>query len=208
MEDKRMHFSYSETVNHILALALLGMAPIALAAQDATKPDVKTYANSTASSNAASKWDIFAGFSYLSPRVASDGFDSFDSTGIRYGAIGSVSRYFNKYVGVQFEGDYHNDNNEDHPTSTDFEGGSGGLCWQLLLSKSVGLGGYGRWRFGLQHAIVQPPFGASPVPGRLPVQPARRYCRFQYASLERRRCVPHRFLCAACAGVPGLLNQP
>jgi outer membrane protein OmpA-like peptidoglycan-associated protein len=127
MEDIRMHSSYSKSVNHILALALIGMAPIALAAQDAAKPNAKTYARSAASNNAASKWDIFAGFSYLSPNVASDGFDNFDSTGIRYGAIGSVSRYFNKYVGVQFEGDYHNDNNENHATSTDFEGGSGGL---------------------------------------------------------------------------------
>jgi len=106
-----MHFSYSKTINHIFALALIGMASMAMAAQDATKPDVKIYASKTASDNAASKWDIFAGFSYLSPKVASDGFDNFDSTGIRYGAIGSVSRYFNKYAGVQFEGDYHNDNN-------------------------------------------------------------------------------------------------
>jgi len=103
------------------------MVPIALVAQDVAKPDVKTYARNTASNNAASKWDIFVGFSYLSPNVASDGFDNFDSTSIRYGAIGSVSRYFNKYAGVQFEGDYHNDDNEGHPTSTDFEGGSGGL---------------------------------------------------------------------------------
>jgi outer membrane protein OmpA-like peptidoglycan-associated protein len=122
-----MHSSYSESVKYILALALIGVAPIALAAQDAAKPDVKTYANSTASDNAASKWDIFAGFSYLSPNVASDGLGNFDNTGIRYGAIGSVSRYFNKYAGVQFEGDYHNDSDEDHRTSSDFEGGSGGL---------------------------------------------------------------------------------
>jgi outer membrane protein OmpA-like peptidoglycan-associated protein len=122
-----MHSSHSESVKYILALALIGVAPIALAAQDAAKPDVKTYANSTASDNAASKWDIFAGFSYLSPNVASDGLGNFDNTGIRYGAIGSVSRYFNKYAGVQFEGDYHNDSDEDHRTSSDFEGGSGGL---------------------------------------------------------------------------------
>jgi len=84
----------------------------------------------------------------------------FDLTGIRYGAIGSVSRYFNRYVGVQFEGDYHNDNNEQRSTSSDFEGGSGGLnpavpdrkihaicpcscrwreCGQLLLQQSVGV---------------------------------------------------------------------
>jgi outer membrane protein OmpA-like peptidoglycan-associated protein len=103
------------------------MAPIALAAQDAAKPDIKTHTSSTAADNAASKWDIFAGYSYLSPNVASDGLDNFDNTGIRHGAIGSVSRYFNKYLGVQIEGDYHDDSNEDRPTSTDFEGGSGGL---------------------------------------------------------------------------------
>lgn len=122
-----MHSSYSKSVIHILALALIGIFPIALAAQDAVQPPAKVYADKSAANNAASKWDIFVGFSYLSPRVASDGFDNFDSTGIRYGAIGSVSRYFNKYVGLQLEGDYHNDNNEDHRTSTDFEGGSGGL---------------------------------------------------------------------------------
>jgi outer membrane protein OmpA-like peptidoglycan-associated protein len=126
MEDKHMHSSYSKSVNHFLALALIGMAPIALAAQDAAKPDVKIYASSTASNNAASKWDIFVGFSYLSPHVASDGFDNFGGRAITYGAIGSVSRYFNKYAGVQFEGDFHNDYNEDHPNS-DFAGGSGGL---------------------------------------------------------------------------------
>jgi outer membrane protein OmpA-like peptidoglycan-associated protein len=126
MEDIRMHSSYSKSVNYILALALIGIASNVLAAQDAAKPDVKTYAASTASNNAASKWDIFVGFSYLSPRVASDGFDNFGDRAIDYGAIGSVSRYFNKYVGVQFEGDFHNDYNEDH-RNYDFEGGSGGL---------------------------------------------------------------------------------
>ena len=63
-----MKSSYLKSVKHILALAFIGMAPIALTAQDATKPDVKTYASRTASDNAASKWDIFAGFSYLTPR--------------------------------------------------------------------------------------------------------------------------------------------
>jgi outer membrane protein OmpA-like peptidoglycan-associated protein len=126
MEEIRMHFSYSISVKYILALALIGMAPIALAAQDATNPAVKTYASGIASNDAASKWDIFVGFSYLSPRVTSDGFDNFDGTAIKYGAIGSVSRYFNKYAGVQVEGDFHDDDNEDRP-NYDFSGGSGGL---------------------------------------------------------------------------------
>jgi hypothetical protein len=121
-----MHFSYSVSAKHIFALALIGMASITLAAQDSTKQDANTYASSPASNNAASKWDIFAGFSYLSPRAASDGFDNFNGTAIKYGAIGSVSRYFNKYAGVQVEGDFHNDDNEDRP-NYDFSGGSAGL---------------------------------------------------------------------------------
>lgn len=121
-----MHLRNWKSFSHILAVALIGMAPIALAAQDTANPDVRTYAKSAASNNAASKWDIFVGFSYLSPYPASDGFDNFGNRAINYGAIGSVSRYFNKYAGVQFEGDFHNDYNEDHP-NYDFAGGSGGL---------------------------------------------------------------------------------
>ena len=124
-----MQASYSKSVNYILALALIGIFTSALAAQDVVQPNVKkvkTYANNDATNNAASKWDIFAGFSYLSPNVASDGFDNFDGTAIRYGAIGSVSGYFNKYAGLQFEGDYHNDHNGARQNS-DFAGGSAGL---------------------------------------------------------------------------------
>lgn len=120
-----MHFRNSKTMSYLFALAL-GITPIALAAQDSGKPDMRAYTHNEASNNAASKWDIFAGFSYLSPRPASNGFDNFGDRDIRYGAIGSVSRYFNRYVGVQFEGDYHNDNNEQRP-NYDFAGGSGGL---------------------------------------------------------------------------------
>ena len=121
-----MSSSYSKSLKHILSLAIIGLAPIALAAQDQAKPDAKTYPSSAATNNANSKWDIFAGYSYLSPNVVSDGFDNFGETGINYGAIGSISRYFNKYVGVQLEGDFHNDDNEDQP-NYDFSGGSGGL---------------------------------------------------------------------------------
>lgn len=127
MGEKRMNSSYSKSLSRMLFLSLLGLAPLLVEAQDVAKPNVMTSTVSDADKNASSKVDIFVGFSYLSPYVASDGFGNFDRTGIRYGAIGSVSRYFNKYVGLQFEGDYHNDNNENRPTSTDFEGGSGGL---------------------------------------------------------------------------------
>jgi len=122
-----LNYRYLKSVKHILSLALIGISPIVLAAQDTVQPPAKAHASSAASNNAASKVDIFVGFSYLSPKVATDGLSNFDATGIRYGAIGSVAGYFNRYAGMQFEGDYHNDNNENRPTSTDFEGGSGGL---------------------------------------------------------------------------------
>jgi outer membrane protein OmpA-like peptidoglycan-associated protein len=45
-----------------------------------------------------------------------------------------VSRYFNRYVGVQAEGDFHNMSNEDTPGNYDFSGGSGGLILRYPTS--------------------------------------------------------------------------
>jgi outer membrane protein OmpA-like peptidoglycan-associated protein len=121
MEEYHMNSRVMKSACRALALVSIALAPLALVAQNSAKPV------SRATADSASKWDIFVGYSYLSPNVASDGFDNFGNRAINYGAIGSVSRYFNKYVGVQFEGDFHNDYNEDRPNNTDFAGGSGGL---------------------------------------------------------------------------------
>jgi hypothetical protein len=70
-----------------------------LAAQDTAKPAVKAPAD-----DSPSKWDIFLGYSALIPNARINGY-SYNS--IDYGTIGSVTRYFNKNVGLQFEGDVH-----------------------------------------------------------------------------------------------------
>jgi outer membrane protein OmpA-like peptidoglycan-associated protein len=110
---------------------------LALAAQDASKPAVKVPAD-----DSASKWDIFLGYSYLAPngRITGTG----DATpGNHYGQINwggtlSISRYFNKNLGLQIEGDEHiqsedwpvGDNNASYNSNDDFAGGSGGLIYR------------------------------------------------------------------------------
>jgi len=98
-----MYARVSKSVSRVLVLAVAAMMPIALAAQ--TQPDAKA----APPTNESSRWDIFAGYSYLSPHGTVDtplpngvivpaSYDSID-----VGGIGSVSYFFNKYVGLQGE---------------------------------------------------------------------------------------------------------
>ena len=93
----------------ILSLAML--SPLTLAAQDASGSPAKPYS----STDAPSRWDIFAGYSYLAPRgtvevlqplpgnvILPETYKSMD-----YGLIGSVARYFNNNVGLQAESSTH-----------------------------------------------------------------------------------------------------
>ena len=61
-----MHSRISKIARLALALACFGLIPIALSAQDAPKPAAP--ASSGPSADAPSRWDIFAGFSYLAPK--------------------------------------------------------------------------------------------------------------------------------------------
>jgi outer membrane protein OmpA-like peptidoglycan-associated protein len=115
-------------VCRLLALAFVASISIALAAQDAAKPAVKAPAD-----DSASQWDIFLGYSALIPnaRVNGFGYNSID-----YGVIGSVTRYFNKNAGLQFEGDEHILLPENRTTSTsepgdDFSGASVGVVYRI-----------------------------------------------------------------------------
>ncbi len=98
-----MYARVSKSVSRVLVLAVAAMMPVALAAQ--TKPDAKA----APPTNESSRWDIFAGYSYLSPHGTVDtplpnGVivpASYDS--IAVGGITSVSYFFNKYVGIQGE---------------------------------------------------------------------------------------------------------
>ena len=94
--------------SRVFALALLASIPAALVAQEAPKPAPKS-----SYSDSPSRWDIFAGYSYLAPKgtidvtqkngtVLPQSFKSMEG-----GMLGSVAYYFNKYVGGQVEGGAH-----------------------------------------------------------------------------------------------------
>ena len=93
-------------------------------AQD--KPAAKPPADAS-----ASRWDIFAGYSYLAPKGTVNSQQSngtvlpFEYSSINEGAIISGAYYFNRYVGAQIEVGIHPDGNND-----DFGTGSAGLIFR------------------------------------------------------------------------------
>ena len=125
----------------ILAMTCAAAIPAAMVGQDAPKPAAKAPA-----SDSPSKWDIFAGYSYLAPHgsvARSDNQIPEAYHSVNYGVIFSVARYFNNYVGVQVEGDIHSDSESGytgpggtnpHPSSwnspDDFSGGSAGIIFR------------------------------------------------------------------------------
>ncbi len=101
-----MHVHVLRTVGRILTLSLVAFVPIAALAQAAP-------AASGASNQYASKWDIFAGYSYLAPHGTVDVPQSngtatpYSYDAVNVGAILSAARYFNQNVGVQVEASEH-----------------------------------------------------------------------------------------------------
>jgi hypothetical protein len=120
----------------VLALATVAVLPLAIAAQDSAKP-----AMTAPSEDSPSKWDIFAGYSYLAPHGTVGAVDPLTAQSVNYGAILSVARYFNKYAGLQLEADEHiNNENAYYPScpscgstwsNDDFSGGGGGLIFRF-----------------------------------------------------------------------------
>jgi outer membrane protein OmpA-like peptidoglycan-associated protein len=119
--------------------------PLALCAQDAATPPAQDTSKPVAKYHAgdtASKWDIFAGYSYLRPNGTVTFANPYYYEGagvlthpqappltltgsaddINLGAILSGAYFFNRYVGVQLEGAYHNYDSNDA-----FVTGAGGL---------------------------------------------------------------------------------
>ena len=127
-----MYARVSKSVSRVLALAFVALMPIALAAQDSAKPVVKADAG-----DSASKWDIFLGYSYLAPKGPS--VNGFTYHAVNYATIASVSRYFNKNVGITAEGDAHillpeNGVVTSSQPNNDFSGGSAGLIFRYPTS--------------------------------------------------------------------------
>ncbi|MGA2806735.1 MAG: hypothetical protein ABSE87_01305 [Terracidiphilus sp.] len=93
-----------KSVSLLLALGGVVSMPVALSAQDAAKPAAKA-----AASDSPSRWDIFAGYSYLAPHAT---VDSTLPNGTvvpipikaeEKGSVVSVARYFNNYIGWQVD---------------------------------------------------------------------------------------------------------
>ena len=130
-----MYAHVSKSVSRILVLAAATLAPSLLSAQAA--PAAK---GAPAYQQYVSKWDVFAGYSALIPNGAYCCYPRgqvFGYNSIDYGAILSITRYFNNHVGIRFEGDEHILLPERNITTSqpgdDFSGGYGGLVYRIPM---------------------------------------------------------------------------
>jgi outer membrane protein OmpA-like peptidoglycan-associated protein len=126
-----------KSANRVLLFALVAALPVVFCAQGAAQ---------SSGNGSASKWDIFAGYSFLSPHgtitrniqdtgvhsnVTPDATnESFSYTNVNYGFVGSVAWFFTKSFGVQIEGNIHNDGNEGTLLNDDFSGVAGGVIYR------------------------------------------------------------------------------
>ncbi len=123
------------------------------------------------SAQAPSKWDLFAGYSYLAPKgsIINNGTQQDNARSVSCCVDVSLARYFTNFFGIQAEGDFHkNGGNNTTVVHNQFSGGSGGLIFRypteditpfahaliggesvehhLLPEQQVGHGAHGRWR--------------------------------------------------------------
>ena len=99
---------YTQTLKlmcRVLALACIATMPIAMTAQDSAKKPAAT----GPSADSPSRWDIFAGYSYLAPKgsvqVPQPGGTTipYNYNAVNLGGLFSGAYFFNKYVGAQAE---------------------------------------------------------------------------------------------------------
>ena len=126
-----MHSRVSKFTRLALTLVCTSLMPIAMGAQDTAKPAAP--ASSAPSAQSPSKWDIFAGYSYLAPKGnLITGTTQDKARSISCCAIVSLTRYFTNYVGIQAEGDFHkNGGNNTSVVHNQFSGGSGGVIFRF-----------------------------------------------------------------------------
>src|SRR3984885_2999958 len=122
-EDRRMHSRPLSSLGRILlAAGVVGSGYVSLLAQDSTSTSVKT---TTRIESTASRIDIFARYSYWAPHgslpvpgganIGVNGPVTYSA--INYGAIGSITYFFNRYVGGQVEYANHPSGNNDGASS-------------------------------------------------------------------------------------------
>ena len=129
-----MYSRVSKFTRLALTLASAFLLPIAIAAQDSAQPAAPAPkaapASKAASGEAPSKWDLFAGYSYLAPKgtLINTGTVSDNAKSVSCCVDVSLARYFTNYFGVQVEGDFHkNGGNNTSTVHNTFGGGSAGL---------------------------------------------------------------------------------
>ena len=130
-----MFLRVSKITRLALTLACASVMPIAMVAQDSAQPPAApTPAPKAANYNYPSKWDIFAGFSYLAPKgtIINNGTQQDNAKSVTCCADFSLARYFTNNVGLQVEGDFHkNGSNNVTVVHNQFAGGSGGLIFRI-----------------------------------------------------------------------------
>ncbi len=94
------------SAGRVVALAFVALLPVAMGAQAPAKAKADRGDN-------PSKWDIFAGYSYLAPHgtvnttFANGTPVSANYDAVNLGGVASVAYYFNRYLGVQGEWGFH-----------------------------------------------------------------------------------------------------
>ncbi len=116
------------------AVAVLALVSTVLSAQSASTPSAKSTAPSA---DSPSRWDIFAGYSYLAPKGAVDVTQSNGSVfpetykAASRGILLSGARYFNKYVGGQLEYGTHDTMVDNSSSNSGFSTIQGGLIFRF-----------------------------------------------------------------------------
>ncbi len=137
-----MHLQKLKSLSQTLAISCLAFATIASVAQDAPKPAPKA-----SPSDYASRWDIFAGYSYLSPKGTvnvpqpSGAVLPYNYNAVNLGGLFSGAYYFNKYVGAQAEYGFHEWGDADpngsnigtHGNDDGFQTISGGIIFRFPM---------------------------------------------------------------------------
>jgi outer membrane protein OmpA-like peptidoglycan-associated protein len=99
-----MYARVLKSVSRVLALALVALIPVALCAQATATSTGKPFPN-----DSPSRWDIFAGYSYLAPRgtvtttIPSGASVSANYDAVNLGGLFSGAYFFNKNIGAQVE---------------------------------------------------------------------------------------------------------
>ena len=121
--------SGSEILGPGFGICNIGPGACCAAAQDAPKPAPKA-----SQADSPSRWDIFAGYSYLAPKdtvqvLQPDGLTTLPEQykAATWGIIGSGAYFFNKYLGAQVEGAAHDMWINDSSSNDGFTTVSGGL---------------------------------------------------------------------------------